>query len=175
MQCYSIPLRLIGFTFFCLQPLPDEALEELIPVEYDVPKIRDSLSTIEEEHQEYDVPRNCILKATTDFEDIDIDPGIGHNSEENLYENQAYLEPGSEIRDKKRLVDQSNNAIYANDSVVPGNTGTFCSEFSVVSSTNTDDRSSGYRSSSSPSIQSEELYVNESAIGSMEDSASNPR
>ena len=51
----------------------------------------------------------------------------------------------------------------------------FYSEFSVVSSSNTDDRSSGYRSSSSPSIQSEELYVNESAIGSMEDSASNPR
>ena len=38
-----------------------------------------------------------------------------------------------------------------------------------------DDRSSGYRSSSSPSIQStEELYVNESAIGSLDsrDSAS---
>ena len=54
-------------------------------------------------------------------------------------------------------------------------THSFYSEFSVISSTNTDDRSSGYRSSSSPSIQSEELYVNESAIGSMEDSASNPR
>jgi hypothetical protein len=48
---------------FCLQPLPDEAFEELIAVEYDIPKIRDSLSTIEEEHQEYDVPRNCIIKV----------------------------------------------------------------------------------------------------------------
>ena len=163
---------------FCLQPLPDEVLEELIPVEYDVPKIRDSLSTIEEEHQEYDVPRNCVIKTTTaaavaDFDD-NIDPGIGHNSEENLYENQAYLDPGS---DKKRSDSRgsNNNAIYANQDNVVSNSTAFCSEFSVVSSTNTDDRSSGYRSSSSPSIQSEELYVNESAIGSMEDSESNPR
>ena len=180
------------------------------------------------------------LKQTNDFEDID--PGIGRdqNSEENLYENQAYLEPDnleiSRNREKgKRLSpdhhQSNNNAIYANDSVVSSSTTflrlleipcpfkihqlqgrlfypdyywqfrrlsswlkaviiifefrylaissdltySFYSEFSVVSSTNTDDRSSGYRSSSSPSIQSEELYVNESAIGSMEDSASNPR
>ena len=51
---------------------------------------------------------------------------------------------------------------------------TALSELSVSSSTHTDDsRSSGYRSSSSPSIQSEELYVNESAIGSMEESPTN--
>merc|ERR1712008_52320 len=175
-----------------VKPLPDEAFEELIAVEYDIPKIRDSLSTIEEEHQEYDVPRNCIIKQTgNDFEDID--PGIGRdqNSEENLYENQAYLEPDNleisrQNREKgKRLSpdhhQSNNNAIYANDSVVSSSTtflsdltNLFYSEFSVVSSPNTDDRSSGYRSSSSPSIQSEELYVNESAIGSMEDSASNP-
>jgi len=177
---YDVPRKTTA-TPANVKPMPDEVFEELIAVEYDIPKIRDSLSTIEEEHQEYDVPRNCIIK-TNDFEDID--PGIGRdqNSEENLYENQAYLEPDnleiSRNREKgKRLSpdhhQSNNNAIYANDSVVSSST-TFLSEFSVVSSTNTDDRSSGYRSSSSPSIQSEELYVNESAIGSMEDSASNP-
>jgi hypothetical protein len=132
-------------------------------VEYDVPKIRDSLSTIEEEHHEqYDIPRN-ILKHNLHLEDLD-DP-IGHNSEENLYENQAY-----EINDNDDDDDGKNkqdNNIYANDGVI---TSTTFGEFSVTSSTHTDDRSSGYRSSSSPSIQSEELYVNESAIGSMEDS-----
>ena len=165
---------------FCLQPLPDEALEELIPVEYDIPKIRDSLSTIEEEHQEYDIPRNCVIKTTVsaavaEFDDIIDDPGIGHNSEENLYENQAYLDPGLDKKRSDSRGSTNSNAIYANDNVVSNSGTAFCSEFSVVSSTNTDDRSSGYRSSSSPSIQSEELYVNESAIGSMEDSESNPR
>ena len=71
------------------------------------------------------------LKQTNDFEDID--PGIGRdqNSEENLYENQAYLEPDNlEIirnREKgKRLSpdhhQSNNNAIYANDSVVSSST-----------------------------------------------------
>ena len=71
------------------------------------------------------------LKQTNDFEDID--PGIGRdqNSEENLYENQAYLEPDnleiSRIREKgKRLSpdhhQSNNNAIYANDSVVSSST-----------------------------------------------------
>ena len=121
-----------------------------------MPKVRDSLSTIEEEHQEYDVPKNIIaaIKDTFD-EDIDDDP-IAHNSEENLYENQAYV-----IDSGKK----DSNAIYANDSAL--------TEFSV-STHSTDDRSSGYRSSSSPSIQSEELYVNESAIGSMEDTTPSP-
>ena len=71
------------------------------------------------------------LKQTNDFEDID--PGIGRdqNSEENLYENQAYLEPDnleiSRNREKgKRLSpdhhQSNNNAIYANDSVVSSST-----------------------------------------------------
>lgn len=123
---------------------PEQQLEDF--VEYDVPKIRDSLSTIEEE--QYDVPKNIIIKEAA-CEDLD-DP-IGHNSEENLYENQAYL-------------NQEDNKKYDAHNF---------SEFSVVSNSHTDDsRSSGYRSSSSPSIQSEELYVNESAIGSMEDTSS---
>ena len=76
-----------------------------------------------------------------------------------MYENQAY-------QDNKQKEDN----IYANDSVAHSHIT--LSELSVASSTHTDDsRSSGYRSSSSPSIQSEELYVNESAIGSMEESS----
>lgn len=75
--------------FFYLQPLPDEAFEELIPVEYDIPKIRDSLSTIEEEHQEYDVPRNCIIKQTgNDFEDI----GIVHHMISRISNQRIYKE-----------------------------------------------------------------------------------
>ena len=61
--CFLFFLLINQLILFCLQPLPDEAFEELIAVEYDIPKIRDSLSTIEEEHQEYDVPRNCIIKV----------------------------------------------------------------------------------------------------------------
>ena len=122
-----------------------------------MPKVRDSLSTIEEEHQEYDVPKNIIASIKDTFaEDLEDDDPIAHNSEENLYENQAYVIES----DKKE-----SNAIYANDSAL--------TEFSV-STHSTDDRSSGYRSSSSPSIQSEELYVNESAIGSMEESTPSP-
>ena len=113
----------------------------MIPVDYDVPKIRDSLSTIEEEHlQEYDVPKN--LK---NLEESDHDP---INSQENLYENQAYIQETNKKDDP---------IIYANDGVTE------------ISHMTDDSRSSGYRSSSSPSIHSEELYVNESVIGSMEE------
>ena len=66
----------------------EQHLEDLIPVAYDVPKIRDSLSTIEEEHQEYDIPRN-VNHALKNFDTDDSDPLV-NNSEENLYENQAY-------------------------------------------------------------------------------------
>ncbi len=143
-----------------------EQLEDLIPVEYDVPKIRDSLSTIEEEQQDYDIPRNIIrettfikssCKVTQDLLD-QIDDHIEVNnqssSEENLYQNSD--------------LDKKDHIIYANDSV---SNATNFSEFSTVTD---DSRSSGYRSSSSPSIQStEELYVNESAIGSMEEESPN--
>ena len=122
---------------------------------YDIPaKIREgSLSTIEEEHQEYDVPKNITtsLGSKADsLEEIDDDDPIGHNSEENLYENQGY-------HSEERLLKKEN--IYANDNV---------SITHSSNSTDSCDRSSGYRSSSSPSIQStEELYVNESAIGKL--------
>ena len=117
-------------------------------------------SLSEEEHQEYDIPRNVnnALKAkfehvSEENDDDDDDDPLVNNSEENLYENQAYQDS----------IHKKEDNIYANESVV---THTTLSELSVASSTHTDDsRSSGYRSSSSPSIQSEELYVNESAIG----------
>ena len=101
---------------------------------------------------------NNALKAkfehvSEENDDDDDDDPLVNNSEENLYENQAYQDS----------IHKKEDNIYANDSVV---THTTLSELSVASSTHTDDsRSSGYRSSSSPSIQSEELYVNESAIG----------
>ena len=115
-------------------------------------------SLSEEEHQEYDIPRNVNNALKAKFEHVseendDDDDPLVNNSEENLYENQAYQES----------IQKKEDNIYANDSVI---THTTLSELSVASSTHTDDsRSSGYRSSSSPSIQSEELYVNESAIG----------
>ena len=126
------------------------------------------MSTIEEEHQEYDVPKNIHISSlgsskADSFEEIrdeDDDDPIGHNSEENLYENQGYCHHSEE----ERLLKKEN--IYANDNV---------SITHSSNSTDSCDRSSGYRSSSSPSIQStEELYVNESAIGSMEDSTPSP-
>jgi len=84
-------------------------LRDLVPEEYDVPKIRDSLSTIEEEHQDYDVPRAQDEQAQRQHIDFEHKP--------------SHHPP-------------------------------------------VDDRSSGYRSSSSPSIHSEELYVNEAATSS---------
>lgn len=77
------------------------------------------------------------------------DPGIGRdqNSEENLYENQAYLEPDNleisrQNREKgKRLSpdhhQSNNNAIYANDSVVSSST-TFLRLLEIASHFKTD-------------------------------------
>ena len=87
--------------------------------DYDIPKLREAVLTPieEEECQEYDVPRNNKL--------------IKHVSEENLYENQQFV----------------NSALIEHEPI-------YMNEIH-------DDRSSGYRSSSSPSINSEEnLYEN---------------
>ncbi len=147
-----------------------------MPTDYDIPKIRDSLSTIEEEHQEYDIPRN-IPVLNSKFQHLvedDNDDPIGHNSQENLYENSSANKKSTrKSADSAGNTSQSSSEenIYANDSVISHRnnsaTNNVFGEFSV-SSNHTDDRSSGYRSSSSPSIQSEEIYVNESVIGSME-------
>ena len=136
------------------------------------------MSTIEEEHQEYDVPKNIHIslgnKSSSkrdSFEEIrdedDDDDPIGHNSEENLYENQGYHDHHHHSEEERLLKKENQTVgIYANDNV---------SITHSSNSTDSCDRSSGYRSSSSPSIQStEELYVNESAIGSMEDSTPSP-
>ena len=115
-------------------------LEDLIiSQDYNVPKIRDSLSTIEEEHQDYDIPRAITGK--------NIKSETTEEKTEDYYKNTKSIRHGS-----------NSNSIYANDK-------TFCE----ASQHSNDDRSSGYRSSSSPSIQSEELYANESAVVSMED------
>ena len=108
----------------------DEDLNDTSEGEYDVPKVRDTLETIEEEEsQEYDVPRNNRL--------------ISQHSEENLYENQQFV--------SSALLEEE--PIYMNELQ--------------------DDRSSGYRSSSSPSINSEEnLYENGAVLHSSDEISS---
>ncbi len=91
-----------------------KSLSELIPEEYDVPKIRDSLSTIEEEHQDYEV---------------------GGGPEVNLTPKSDY----------GRDINYSPPKFGHKGSPPPSGSSS----------------SSGYRSSSSPSIHSDELYVNE--------------
>ena len=189
-------------------------LSELIPRDYDVPKIRDSLSTIEEEHQEYDIPRSnqTLLTVDTQFSD---DTGVApspppqratdedeKNSDSELYQNQGFaltlssaaapavpLPNGQRADDRRhqiadipqqqRRTPPSAAPTTATASLYPGDARAYLNEFTAVANVNThvgggsgsngDDRSSGYRSSSSPSIQStEELYVNESAVTLME-------
>ena len=112
------------------------SLADLIPQDYDSPKTRDSLSTIEEEQhtpqqENYDFP--IIVK-----------------DEDLVYQNSGSI----------GRVDQSNKSyIVEYTTVAPSthSTGNHNNHNNVV-----DDRSSGYRSSSSPSIQStDDLYVNE--------------
>eukprot|EP00095_Tigriopus_kingsejongensis_P001858 snap_masked-scaffold1139_size60066-processed-gene-0.2 protein:Tk01858 transcript:snap_masked-scaffold1139_size60066-processed-gene-0.2-mRNA-1 annotation:"hypothetical protein LOTGIDRAFT_164583" len=131
-----------------------EELSDFIPQEYDIPKIRDSLSTIEEEHQEYDIPRSSLVHANGSFV-LSGQGSSGRGSVEDLFENQTYsVTKGSD-----------NQSPSTQSHMFPQDKGhNFCDYTSQ-----NDDRSSGYRSSSSPSIQSEELYANESAIASMED------
>ena len=189
-------------------------LSELIPRDYDVPKIRDSLSTIEEEHQEYDIPRsNQTLLAAADSQYSD-DTGVapspppqqpanddedGKTSDGELYQNQGFalkiasptvtavqLSNGQKVEDRRQPIADlpqqqrrapSSAATAATAGLYPGDARAYLDEFTAVANVNThvggssggDDRSSGYRSSSSPSIQStEELYVNESAVTLME-------
>ena len=167
------------------------SLSDLIPQEYDVPKIRDSLSTIEEEHQEYDIPRTTQVSSSSSASSSS-HLVQAHNlnivgSVEDLYENQNYAvpkglglssvvqggssSPAASSSGNSSHGGSSENNIYANEGRVGG--GSFLTEYTAVGTVSVtsshDDRSSGYRSSSSPSIQSEELYVNESAVASMED------
>ena len=140
------PKRL-GYDVPRMQNLSDLAL----PQDYDVPKIRDSLSTIEED-QEYDVPRSSAASLI-------VPPHkFSSNSTAEADEEKADVSGRSKYAVPKS---SPSTTIYANDR------SSYCSDFTTTNSN--DDRSSGYRSSSSPSIQSEELYVNESAIASMED------
>ena len=125
--------------------LHDEDIEES-EGDYDIPKMREAVLTPieEEECQEYDVPRNNRL--------------IKQESEENLYENQQFvssalmeqepLEPMESLEQLEQL-----EPIYMNELQ--------------------DDRSSGYRSSSSPSINSEEnLYENGAVLLSSDEISS---
>ena len=112
----------------------NKSLSDLIPQAYDVPKNRDSLSTIEEEHQEYDIPKpyldaliekqrlqdqtsadeNTKLKQTSnDVHDDEIDVAGGDPLFEgtNLYENQQQLFSHT---------NSSNENIYANEDAVVG-------------------------------------------------------
>ena len=199
-------------------------LSELIPRDYDVPKIRDSLSTIEEEHQEYDIPRSSQTLLAVDPQYSD-DTGVApspppqqranddeddKSSDGELYQNQGFaLKISSPAA--SAAAGQPSNAQKAEDrrqqiadlppqqrrtpssaaapaapaapaaGLYPGDARAYLNEFTAVANVNShvgggsgsgsggDDRSSGYRSSSSPSIQStEELYVNESAVTLME-------
>ena len=112
----------------------DEDLNDTSEGEYDVPKVRDTLETIEEEEsQEYDVPRNNRMVEPA----ADTAAGAAEEEEENLYENQQFVVLGAAAA--AALLEHE--PIYMNELA--------------------DDRSSGYRSSSSPSINSEEnLYEN---------------
>ena len=92
-RCFSFLqfscIQMVAHVSKCFIFQNEQHLEDLIPVAYDVPKIRDSLSTIEEEHQEYDIPRN-VNHALKNFDTGDDSDPLVNNSEENLYENQAY-------------------------------------------------------------------------------------
>lgn len=133
-----------------------EELSDFMSQEYDIPKIRDSLSTIEEEHQDYDIPKQSFVQTRTDVPSpLNGDGSSGRGSAEDLYENQTYSVP----KHNSSPIQSNSTNMYPNEK-----NHHYC-DFASQN----DDRSSGYRSSSSPSIQSEELYVNESAIASMED------
>ncbi|TRY62880.1 hypothetical protein TCAL_02029 [Tigriopus californicus] len=133
-----------------------EELSDFMSQEYDTPKIRDSLSTIEEEHQDYDIPKQSFVQTRTEVPSpLNGDGSSGRGSAEDLYENQTYSVP----KHNSSSTQSHSTNMYPNEK-----NHHYC-DFSSQN----DDRSSGYRSSSSPSIQSEELYVNESAIASMED------
>ena len=160
LDTYDVP-RTIKNTDVVSTDLP----ADLVPADYDVPKNRDSLSTIEEEHQEYDVP-----KAVVEPDLIIPPPPMPPSSDdkENLYQNQGEI-----------FSNEDDQSIYANDDVIKSNANAIVNTTKLgggsTHSCSSDDRSSGYRSSSSPSIQSEELYVNELALtasNSMEDSLS---
>ena len=113
----------------------DEDLDGTSEGEYDVPKVREAtLETIEEEEsQEYDVPRNNRMVGPADTP-----AAAAEDEEENLYENQQFVVLGAAAAAAALL---EHEPIYMNELA--------------------DDRSSGYRSSSSPSINSEEnLYEN---------------
>ena len=125
--------------------LHDEDIEDS-EGDYDIPKMREAVLTPieEEECQEYDVPRNNRL--------------IRQESEENLYENQQFVnsalleqEPMEPMEPLEQL--EHLEPIYMNELQ--------------------DDRSSGYRSSSSPSINSEEnLYENGAVLLSSDEISS---
>ena len=125
--------------------LHDEDIEDS-EGDYDIPKMREAVLTPieEEECQEYDVPRNNRL--------------IKQESEENLYENQQFVnsalleqEPMEPMEPLEQL--EHLEPIYMNELQ--------------------DDRSSGYRSSSSPSINSEEnLYENGAVLLSSDEISS---
>ena len=116
-------------------PRSNKNLSDLIPQDYDVPKNRDSLSTIEEEHQEYDIPKplldsyliekkydiglnraenthevgneveNPVVSTMQKIEEQN-EPILNDPFEANLYENQNEIFQNS-----------SNENIYANDGV----------------------------------------------------------
>ena len=118
-------------------PRNNKTLRDFIPQDYDVPKNRDSLSTIEEEHQEYDIPKP-LLDAYTEKkyeeasstqerkekEDIGLDNSsrgkiiaddknvISNRFESNLYENQQEI-----------FKNDSNENIYVNEDSVLNTVG----------------------------------------------------
>jgi hypothetical protein len=111
--------------------------------------------------QEYDIPRAAVaaaaarLSSSATTTTLDLDP------DENFYENTLPHSNSSNINNKNRVGLRESDLFIVEEAPKSSDYG----------SHGGDDRSSGYRSSSSPSIQStEELYVNESAIGSLEDS-----
>ena len=130
----------LGFDQYDI-PRSNKNLSDLIPQEYDVPKNRDSLSTIEEEHQEYDIPKPLLdsylmekkydtgTKKTDDAHDNgniadnhmlstlqkigeQNEPAINDPFDTNLYENQNEIFQNS-----------SNENIYANDGVIVDSVG----------------------------------------------------
>ena len=114
--------------------------------DYDIPKIREAVLTPieEEECQEYDVPRNNRL--------------IKQESEENLYENQQFVSSALLEQESMEPLEQ----LEALEALEP-----------IYMNELQDDRSSGYRSSSSPSINSEEnLYENGAVLLSSDEISS---